>query len=436
MPTTFESFYFFQLLDKIRANGQQQYEKDDISYLETLLNYMESEEDAHSSIEKLAIAQDTSDLAIFFSDILEQLHLMPPDNSMERLEERAGDFSELFQLYLQSEDWKASFSMNINGDAPKETDIPEPMEEPAEIAEPESAAISLEEFCDRVLREKIEKQTSALPQDRAQRFEDQLHQFLQSPDLADELANQIHLPEAGEFRDIVNTMATNSDTPAEVVMSEFNARAEKLLHLFYNLQETRQPAIDSVLKTEEETPVEEPLENLFADAEALIDDSDEAIDFSNIEATAASMTDEQFDESALRSSEPTEEERERRKFLKDYVTGEVSSFSIEIMDKLEHLIVEPGSESAFHELQESLKGMRDLGQIHSYPAIEELSSNLSRLFNEANEGGKTIPAEAKDKLADLLQTLPKYIEASLDDQENNTVAALNDQLSDLKALLL
>ncbi|MGH1362892.1 MAG: Hpt domain-containing protein [Calditrichia bacterium] len=436
MPTTFESFYFFQLLDKIRANGRQHYPKEDVSFLETLLAFMETEEDAHSSIEKIAIAQDTSDLAIFFSDILEQLHLMPPDNSMERLEERAGDFSDLFQLYLQSEDWKESFTTNIingNGNAVAEDVQEENTFQPEAEDTPIETQVSLEEYCDSILREKIQQQTTALPPERAKRFEKQLQQFIEEPLLAHQLAEHVHVSEASEFRDIVSTLSTRGSAKAEDVMQEFNARAEKLLHLFYNLQETSQSAIDKVLQPEEEM-AEEPLENLFADAETLIGE-DEPIDFANIEMQSSEVTDEEFDQNPLRSSEPTEEERERRKFLKDYVTGEVASFSTEVIDKLDVIIDDPGNESGFHELQESLKGLHDLGQIHSYPAIEELSGNLTNLFNELNDSGKAVPGTARAKLSALLATLPNYIEAALDEQEKITVTEMNSKLADFKASL-
>jgi hypothetical protein len=66
----FETFYFQSLLESIKKQGDTKFEGAMQTNLGKFVDFLSSGENPLASIEKLARVQGTSDISIFFSDLI------------------------------------------------------------------------------------------------------------------------------------------------------------------------------------------------------------------------------------------------------------------------------------------------------------------------------------------------------------------------------
>ncbi len=443
-PVNFETFYFFELLEKIRQDSRETYDKESQEYLEKLLQYLESEPDAHRSIEKLAGAQSTSDLAIFFSDILDQLHRVSPEESLEKIGDRVNDFLEIFQVFLQNDEWRASVDAEIYQSTGSFTLPP--------AGEPQ-AEVSFIEFCRQIVQEQIQQYAEQLPAGKRERFLACAGALMDNPDLANQVELSLDHPAAADFsaRTYRITQLSEQMDIAEN-MPQFREEVQSWVQTIYALMADQPEEMALILLPAASPPPEaapsdvsvaeeQPFESLFEAAESQFpaeaetqEGSDAA---SELEDLVRSVS--QRESRVAQGLEMSEEEKERRQLLRDYVVNEIHSFTDEALEAIDQLHADPGNTDAIIRLKDAIKGLKDLGQIHAYPAVEQAADHLLRDFNQLRQQDRVFSETEKPLLADLFALLPGYVDAAVagDDRKSQeqiqaTIDELHAQLFDVE----
>jgi chemotaxis protein histidine kinase CheA/CheY-like chemotaxis protein len=430
----FETFYFFELLETIQKDGAAKHNHEFKNYLDKLIEYLKSEKTAQESIEKLAISPTTSDLAIFFSDILDQLHNISPDTSMEKLSEYARDFLEIFDVFLENEDWKSAINREVAAE-----EIPEKVD--FELSETGvEDLLSFEEYCRQVIEDKLNATLEDLPQKMQGAYRENLSTLQSQPIMLKKLSEKFTEGRVANFVKIhEEILQARPEAELGEFMDTFEEKVEKWAHLFRDFLIDHYTDAEAFFHPERVTPAEE-LEQPF---EKLFEQTEEAIQFAEEESAVPDSTDEDLgilaDKLDQREPRPrpalTAEEKERRKFLRDYVISEVNSFAKEVLSTIDRLIGIPGNEEIFTRLVESLKGVKDLGQIHAYPGIERPADQLLQLVNRLKNEGKSFTHEEKLILKSLFELMPDYIDRAIADDNDRPLREIDRLVSQLRSQL-
>ncbi|MFQ5585170.1 MAG: hypothetical protein ACE5GL_12110, partial [Calditrichia bacterium] len=349
----FETFYFFELLEMIQTNALQQYNEEEQSYLVRLIAYLSSDSDAQANIEKLAASQNTSDLSIFFSDILDRLRSTQPDAAIKKLSDYAQDFLEIFEVFLQNDDWKEAVNRQLYDHIPIEEEVVED-------------ALSLDQYCQHVIQQKIGIKASELPEELRGYFHDHLYTLILDPDIADQLAEKLADPRVTEFTDISRVIA--SGPPSENIdnfMNNFEANVEKWINLFLGIFAEHSSEVNAIFQPvpaepAREAPVEtpfeteQPFEKLFEAAEEKIQFSEEFEELEHSDEELDLISND-WDIKKIKKTALSDEEKERRQFLREYVINEVKSYADEALVTVNQLCDTPGDSNLASRLNENLK---------------------------------------------------------------------------------
>ena len=437
----FATFYFNELLKTIRNKASESYDEEAQTYLNRLIDSLQVRENAHDSIETLAASQSTSDLAIFFSDILDQLDSNSPDEAMGKLGDRADDFLEIFEIYCQNDEWKATLQQELA------------MQETASSAEAEAEeeSISLEAFCKHIIDETIDSAKAGLPEDIQPAYVDYLNAFLNEPQKIEALSNTIDDPRISEFANL-NTKIINKEGEGDVkeFMGNFGGSVQQWAVLFKEILQDHPDALNAVFQPAAEMPSLETESQISATTEAeseqpfeqLFDQIEE--EFKEPEAETAESTEnieelvsgaEQLENRPRQQKTLSQDEIDRRKMLRDYVANEIASFTEEVMEMINQLADSPGNSEKATRLQDSLKSLKDIGQIHHYPAVEETADTLLQLFNQLQQQGQSFSKEDISSLEAIFAILPIYVDAAVENLDNNYHTEIHQELVELRSRL-
>ncbi len=422
----FETFYFFKLLETIRENGVQKYNREDQRYLDRFVDYLNREETAQENIEKLALSQTTGDLALFFSDIVDQLSNATPEAALDSIPARAGEFLEIFDVFLQSEEWKASVDA----------------ETAAEALETPEDQFSFQEYCRNIIQAEMEAGAKKLPAKLRQSFRDYLTRLLAEPEMSDRLEKQIDDPRVTEFAILHREVAQDvSSTDLNEYIDHFEKNAREWATLFRGIVKNHSAELEAFFHpapAEAEAPEEaeeRPFEELFEEAEkeAVLETPEAQPE--PVPQELGMLSEEIEQKNARRAPALSEEDRARRKFLRDYVVSEVRAYVDEIMAAVDQLIETPYQPGLAAQLNEGLKGLKDLGQIHAYPGVEEPARELLQVFNHLQEEGLPFTESERPLLESLLESLPAYIDAAIAQKEAPALKKIRGQVRELRSQL-
>jgi chemosensory pili system protein ChpA (sensor histidine kinase/response regulator) len=427
----FETFYFFELLETIQKNGASKYDHHSTNYLDKLIDYLKNEKTAQESIEKLAISPATSDLAIFFSDILDQLHNLSLDDSIEKLPGYAGDFLEIFDVFLENEEWKSAIARDIEAG--------EVLEEPEiELSEIQEDLLSLEEYCRQVIKNKMTAASEDLPLEMQEAYQEYLSTLQTQPNILEKLGERFPEDRVAEFVKIhEQILQDHPEAGLDDFMDTFEEKVEKWTNLFRDFLLDHFTDAEALFHPESVTPseeVEQPFEELFEQTEEEIQFAEE--ESAEPASEELEMLAEELDRRKPRPRPSlTEEEKARRKFLRDYVVNEVNSFAEEVLSAVDRLVEIPANEEALTQLSENLKGLKDLGQIHAYPGIEKPADQLLQVVNRSNDEGKSFTSEEKSILQLLFELMPDYIDSTIADDDSHLLRKIEQEISRLRSQL-
>ena len=87
--------------------------------LQNFIDFLSFEISPLDSIEKLAHLQGTSDLSIFFADLIERINEGQPDEAIQIMDDYARDFLEIFQELAKDEEWQRTILHELMGETPE-----------------------------------------------------------------------------------------------------------------------------------------------------------------------------------------------------------------------------------------------------------------------------------------------------------------------------
>ncbi len=431
MAVSFETFYYNQLLTRIEEKSPGKYAPEHLEPLQRLLGFLRKEDDAQSSIEKLAGIQSTSDLAIFFSDLLDHLRNTTPDGAMERVDSDADDFLEIFQVYLQSEEWRSLFNSAIFADS-------EPEQISAAETPPETDAdaevLDLAAYCRRRFESVLSEQSMDVALPDPDTFVDYARRLWADEQLAAGLAREgTPAAQLSALTQQLSPAAARQDS--EAFLANFETNLSRWMEAFRSLYLDQRSQLEELFAPAAADSEEVPMEALFdaAEAETPAPEPEPAINFSETEEAMEELT--RFREKQS-GGELSEEEQERRQFLRDYVVSEIESYNQEILEALEKMEQNPADKAVLHQLNESLKMLKDLGQIHAYPRVEQIADQLKEIVNSLPAAGKAPNQQERSLVRQLLALMPKYVDAVIQNDQADILAAIDARQGELEQGLL
>ncbi len=428
IPVSFESYYFVELLNTIQNQGKKIYDGEAYDCLMKFVQYLSREEDAFQNIENLANYHKTSDLAIFFSDILERLPQISPTSALEKLPSHASDFLEIFNLLVADEEWKGYLETQLG--LRRETTAPLEGEK------------SFSEFREELIRETFHRMVNTLAPERQKELWDFLQRSLTDADFLDRLLEAEIDGRMGNFVDL--TFWLGDDQPVidsgENYLAELSRRIEEWIRLGEAIHQADREAIQRVLTGEVpeiasgSVEAEPPFEELFDAAESAAAAQEPPVpggEEVTRELTELAEKARRLEEKKKSPPQSSEEEARRRQLLRDYVASEMNGYKEEIGTLIQRLVEQGRDEKLLNYLFDSLKSLKDIGKIHNYPGIELVADRLLQMF----EAAEKISASARKTLTALFDELPAYIDANLSGQDAVSMQTITRTLKKLESAL-
>ncbi len=419
----FETFYFYSLLENIKQKGSSKLDESLRSDLSDFVEFLMSGSSPLDSIEKLARRQGTSDISIFFSDIIERINENNPEKYMGKIDEYAHDFLEMFRELTRDPQWHEIASQDLteviqDTSGPSEPEVSEEPEIPAEST-PELPGVNLLTFVhshlEQQMRTSFKDEDPSLISSLNRLFEnienglpstDFLKQFrsVEKLQTAVGLMEKLYSPPADpdELENYLEDFWRDCDSAVrelEMIASDYPEEFQQFCDGSY-------PAGQEVEK-EQERETEEIFESIPETGE--------------VEAEETGLS---------------EEEQNLRFLLRDYLTNEIEMLGTEVINHLKRRTGNPQDQEAESVVLENLKVLKDLGQIHKYPRIEwagaEVLSDLRKSFAEKKPLTDRLPAS----LEKLFAAFRDYIDAVLNQNPESAIENINELTAEISRLLV
>ncbi|GAB4336792.1 MAG: hypothetical protein Kow0037_18480 [Calditrichia bacterium] len=392
-PVDFDTYYILEIFESAMELAQQKLQPEEVEQLEKFSSWFKGQGNFHAAIEELAHYQVTGDLAIFFSDLLEQNRQIGPEEAIKRLPGLAGDLLQMFREIVTEPEWSSSFGAKFKTTEKEERlgfaefiniEIPTRIAEKISEDNPQLRAML------RNYLEKIIKEPGKL---------DVLQQYLDDEDMplvARQLLELLQPPESAKLLiTYIEQFYMNCQRAAAALEDAWNSHPEKL---------------KALLQGEKAEVTEVDIDKLAESMEAL---------------------------EANKKVRPamTEEDRQLRWMLKDYINHELESLTGELEQSIQNYNLEPSKSDFQNALLNVIKIIKDLGQIHRYYGIEETAGQLHKLVAPLVRNEKRISEELSDALLNVCRGYPEYIDDVLNDQESAGLEKLEALCSDVEACI-
>lgn len=386
----FDTFYYLNLLDSIKELAGEDLENNLLDTLFNFINFLTSTDDPIGNIEKLAELQGTSDISIFFSDLLERIKQNPPAKAVEQMGEYAHDFLEIFKVIAQEPTWGENVLRDLKSFIPLRKEY--------------------------LFKEYIHKQIK----DRV------LDKFMtEKPVLENSLIN------------LFNRIENDESIPTLFEEYSRDKTLQNSITLLKNVYQT--PVDDNSLQHY----IENFDQNVGELSQELVRISDANKDifetfcagkpfrsFTGTEDTKLEELIESFDQDQRIGEETdklTQEDKNLRWLLRDYLIHEIDELSNEVNTQLEKLVSFPTDIESRSIVLDNLKVLKDLGQIHKYSRIEKISGELLQHLKDFFERGEFLPLLAVQAMNDVLSSFIKYIDAVLEGKEEAELKSLEEK---------
>jgi chemotaxis protein histidine kinase CheA/ActR/RegA family two-component response regulator len=422
LSVSFETYYYFHLLDKIREKGKDALDQPQMGNLESFLDYLKDSENAWASIEKLLDFRSTSDLSIFFSDVLEHIQDLKTDLALEKIDSYAGDFLEMFNILNNDDEWNSYLKKITGSEITLESNAAGDSEEEVTFAD----------YCDHIIQSKIKSKSEQLSSDHDAIYNEFLLTIARTPSFVNRLSQNISDQNVNEFVDTTHWLFNerNGQGSIEAYIRDFEDTVERWSTIFKDILVENNDQVRHILHPEEIVEAEstEDQFEMFTEPEETVLSSpqDDVVDI----VERVELVDRK-----PRKGEFSEEDKSRRTLLQDYIIGEINSYKEELHSLLERLSEDKDDISSENSLLENLKFFKDLGQIHSYAGIELVGKGLLRLFESVFRTEQAISEQFIEDVEGLINVLPDYVRSSISSENAGYISNLEKQLSDLSSLM-
>ncbi len=415
----FESFYFHSLLEMIRKNGNQKLPSSVHDSLNSFVDFLASGTTPLDSIEKLARLQGTSDLSIFFSDLVERITENPPESTIEKISDNANDFLEIFNELAKEPAWEKLVTHTlIQGHPVEEMAIDEDIQ-PVTVAPPTLPGrdLNITEFIHTRVSEKLTEfmmERDPLSLDMVNSLFTRLENDFSMRFLRDDFPDNESLLTVIELLEIIYQ--------PPVIYKQL----EDYFHNFWsNIQ---------ILTSELFTLSQEKFEEFEALCTGVVG-VPETVSGRATEIDKIIENVQEHGEKEELRIDLSDEDRNLRWLLKDYIVNEIKELTREVENHMARLIEKPGDKQSQAVVLDNLKVLKDLGQIHKYPQIEavntEIFGHLKSFFQEQHP----LPPVAGNLIKDLFGSYITYIDGVLSENEQPEITLLTQRKNDFLSII-
>ena len=420
-PIGFETFYFLELLNRIRSAAPDVLDDRQRKNLDQLLQLLETQSGAFEGVETLARHQMGSDLSIFFGDVLENLKKQSPEAAVSRLDGYARQFVEMFREFAADVNWASLLAGEVT----------------APTTELEDREVSLSEFCRFFIEEQAAGKAQHLPGELAALFTESLKGALDRPDLRQKLLASLPEEERNRLARLLDLVTASPQAVGglEGFFEGFEGQVRQLLDGWQTLVESHQAYVQQLLDVAE---TEKPLEQMFEEAEQVEQPASTASEQAGPSELEdyVSRIEKELQQNRLRIEPLSDEERRRKKLLRDYFIHELEDLFQEIRKQMQQVMEQPEDQQARQLLLQHLKEFKEMGQIHGYPGTVVVADHLLRIVRQEQAPAEPWPAELLAQVERLFALIPHYVDATLESRETELVARINYQLNELQKTLL
>ena len=402
----FETYYFQSLLETIVKKSQDKLDEPLQQSVQNFVDFLSSEISPLNSIEKLAHLQGTSDLSIFFSDLIERINEGHPDVAIQNRDEYARDFLEIFRELAKDEEWQRTILQELLGETA------EPVITDQDSYGPYPDEVQSVDFIHFVHRQ-IDEMTSGEFRERAPEALQSLEKLLQR--LGEGKANGDQFENFRSHESVMPVISTwdklNKFTFTSQSIEEYIGQFSENISEFYQsllkLYQDDKELFDGICEGKspvvEETPVTSQEEGI-----ELIQSAEEPA------------------EKPTEKVELTDEDKNLRWLLRDYIQHEIEELTREINNCLD----DPAQEESQSIILDNLKVLRDLGQIHKYPLIESVSSDIGAALKQYFQEDQKLSDPAHMSLQSIFKMFPDYIDAVLENSVTTQIDAIHQLRGD------
>ncbi len=459
-PVNFETFYYHRLLEKIKEMGQDKLEAPQRKNLEHFVNFLLSDENPLEGIEKMARIPGTSDLSIFFMDLIENIKSFDPDEAVEKIEEYARDFLEMYALLELDPTWKDTVITEFGGtQEPAPEDFGEENElVPGDLVGENELApdeFGFEEFVQKEIRNVLFSMFEQDKPEYAQLVRQLLGRIEALEKLDTDFDNYQNSPEVTQILQLFeNVMQPSPDAEAiNAFMDSFNRNLYQIANALEQLAESEPEFFEAFCAGEAlpeavgTTPDEERLWPEMED-EAQSEETPELEEMPDLKSEEMSDLPEladlnshleeipeippEFEERERGQLPISEEDKQLRHLLRDYLIHELQSLSEELMERLADLHENPHNDKLQQAILEVLKIFKDMGKIHKYFGIEKISHDAIVVLTQNFKQNGELSFAATDSLQNLCDQFVTYVNTVLQEEDAQAIQNLEKHLDDFR----
>lgn len=368
---SFREFFVYEFLERAL---QKVNEINDVQVQKFVVDFVKAirtSADFIEGIETLAQFPGTSDLSIFFADILENLSIYNPEEINSKLDELSDDLIEMFKLLKNDENWVESlekFKAEVGGVY-------------AYAEESKREKVTLEEFCDFWLKSRFNEFFAAVLKEKNNaELGKKLFQSLFSKKSTSDL---LQIVEDRNFNSLLEQFDSILEYKRKKIddyfVSNFYQNVDSFLDDFFQAVENKPQVIEEFLSKLSEIQ----LETLEEKAKGL----EEKVSIQKKDATL---------------------EPQLEGVLSEYLTKEFLETLNDITDIIEELS-QSSDEKLWNELEDNAGYLIEMGSIHNVRFLELLGQQLKDLKDELIKIGLSIDNEIKQKFDSFIDELKNQI---------------------------
>lgn len=377
----FETYYFIHLVEDIKTEGGKKFTGEEFNNLEQFASFLLKGEDPLRNIEELAQLPQTSDISIFFSDLVENIKQISPEEAIANVAYYSESFLDLFSELSKEPSWQENVTDRL---VSGRQDLP--------------GTYSFSEFVYSEIKNSVMSEVEKVNQESLEltnSFFSSISAAEQWKDYSRAFRNEGSLEGLFSLLDELLFFPKEAEKSEgyllEEYMNDFVNKKNELAKLFADFA-AGNPEMFRALCTG--APLVEQVEDLEEMAEA-------ARQLEEREATP----------------QITEEDRNLRFLLRDYIIHEIESVNSEIQSAIAQLNEMPSSAEKQNAIVDNLKILKDLGQIHKYHGIQVVSDEVIGKVQEHLVKGRIWSAASAEAVEQLCRSFVKYIDAVLEEKE-------------------
>lgn len=390
-PVDFETFSFIFLLEMIEKQGNESLTGSLREKLNRFIAFLREGENPPARVEDLARLPGTSDLSIFFSDLMEHIKDYPPENVLDRTAENARDFLNLFNELASESDWEKNVLDQLTGEKPEEMAV----------------SFSLNDFIHAEIKQRVARCCETLEAEKQNRIDYFLSKCEKHENIEDLLKPY---REVAELENETRLLKSLYQLPLkgdglEEYIQNFYTRIDEFSHGLVQLSQDN-PVLFETFCRLEALPAAPPEKK--AEEQAVLEEAARKLE----------------DRSVV-EPQTMEEDRQLRWLLRDYIIHEIESLTNELKVSLDALHQHPDDENKREAVLNVLKILKDLGQIHRYHGIDTISNDTLEMLSEFFSRGKTLTRNASALLLSLCRSFTEYIDWVLNEKEEEGMVVFN-----------